>query len=283
MTAKVISVGASKGGVGKTTISTNIALCLLTVGYVGKGRRRQLSRTAAARRVLIVDMDRQRSAGDSLGLYGIPAGSSYAMAIAGEEVDLDNCIFQVPFDVPGGRLDVMPIAAYDYEAAVAALPGYPNNGLDVITDLLAPVMDDYDYIILDLRPELSHLTSSAMAASTGGVLVPVTSELTTAIHTQDIVDHLAFLEEATKREVRSLGVVRTRWDAKTEEARDVNALLKDLEVRVFNTIIPNHRAVSKSFALSSGPVVTSYPKAPASQKFYELAGEVLDRIEGVAV
>lgn len=226
----------------------------------------------------MVDMDRQRSAGDSLGVRDVPDESTYAMAIAGQEVDLDECIYEVPFELERGTLHVMPIAAYDYESAVASLPNYDDNGLSIVSVILEPLLDEYDYIVMDLRPELSHFASSAMAAANAGVLVPVTSEITTAVHLQEVSDHIDYLAEKVSG-VHALGVVRSRWDGKGEEARVVNEILADSGMHAFNTAIPVHKITSKSFAMTTGPVVTSYPKSSAANKFHELTAEIVARAD----
>lgn len=275
MVAKVISFVASKGGVGKTTLATNIALALTSNGQQPKGRKIPLSKS---KRVLVVDMDYQRSAGDSLGVPGAAAGTTYIRALLDEDVDFDLAIRPAPFDIPCGTLDVAPVNTKDYNLAVQAIPQYPNHGLLAVTEMLAAYEDDYDYIILDLRPELSTLTSSAMAASNGGVIIPVNSEMPTAINLKDVLDHFRKLAPQIGRSIEFLGVVRTKWDAKAEEATDVNDTLREFGIPVFETIIPNHRQISKSFSLSTGPVVTSYPKAPSVRLFYKLAAEIAHAI-----
>jgi len=271
MVAKVISFVASKGGVGKTTLATNIALTLTSNGTRPTGRKIPLSKS---KRVLVVDMDYQRSAGDSLGVPGAPAGTTYARAFLNEDIDYDKAIRPAPFEIPCGRLDVAPVNTRDYNDAVEAIPKLANDGLFAVTDVLAALEDDYDYILLDLRPELSPFTSSAMAASNGGVIIPVTSEMATAINLKDVLDHFRKLAPRLGKPIEFLGVARTRWDAKTEEATDVDDTLIELGIPVFTTVIPNHRQISKSFSLSTGPVVTSYPKAPSVRLFYQLASEI---------
>lgn len=279
--AQVIALSGQKGGVGKTSIATNVA-CSLALGTTSKPSRlgRKLQVLPQGRRVLVVDVDRQQSAGDSLGIRGMPNGESYIRAIGGEEVDFDKVIFQAPFELERGSIDVMPIDPYSYEVATQVITDYPNSGIDVFHDLLASLQDDYDYIVLDLRPELSHMTASAAAACNGGVILPVVSEVTTAIHAQEVVDHISYAAKSSGRAIPVLGIVRSKWEARTEEARDVEEFLQTLDVPVFETTIPNHRVVSKSFSLTSGPSVTSYPKAPSTKKFHELTAEIVAKVEG---
>lgn len=276
MTAKIIAGSSGKGGVGKTTLITNLA-CTLALGTttVKKGISRKVEHLKKGRRILVVDMDRQQSAGDALGVRGIQDGTTYGMAIAGNEIDLNDTIYPAGFELGRGSIDVMPTAPYDYELAAASLLNYEDNGLQIVSALLELVKEEYDYILLDLRPELSHFASSAMVAADGGVLVPVTSEATSAVHLAEVHTHLKWLAETTGRNVHPLGVVRSRWEGRSEEARIVDQLLDASDMPVFETPIPAHRVVSKSFVMTTGPVVTSYPKSPATQRFFELTAEII--------
>lgn len=276
MSAKIIAGSSAKGGVGKSTLITNLA-CTLALGVtsVKKGVTRKVESLKRGRRVLVVDMDRQQSAGDALGVRGVPEKTTYGMAIAGEEIDLNTCIYPAGFELERGSIDVMPTAPYDYELAAASLSNYEDNGLLIVSALLDLVKDEYDYILLDLRPELSHFASSAMVAANGGVLIPVTSEATSAVHLAEVHEHLQYLAEATGRDVRPLGIVRSRWEGRSEEARIVDQLLEASDMHAFEAPIPAHRVVSKSFVMTTGPVVTSYPKSPATQRFQDLTVEIL--------
>lgn len=84
MSAKIIAGSSAKGGVGKSTLITNLA-CTLALGVtsVKKGVTRKVESLKRGRRVLVVDMDRQQSAGDALGVRGVPEKTTYGMAIAG--------------------------------------------------------------------------------------------------------------------------------------------------------------------------------------------------------
>lgn len=275
MTARIIAAVSAKGGVGKSTITVNVAASLALGTKRGSGRLKKYDLTTGGRRVLVVDMDRQQSAGDSLGVRGVPDESTYGMVLAGQPKDLSDCIYDVGFELTRGTLHVMPITPYDYELAVANLPNFPDNGLHIVSTVLQAVAEDYDYIVLDLRPELSHFSSAAMVAATSGLIVPVTSEVTTAVHLAEVQEHIPYLAESSGQPVRALGVARNRWDAKGEEGRLVDQLLAGGSMHVFDAIIPSHRVVSKAFAMSTGPVVTSFPKSPAAQRFHELTAEIV--------
>lgn len=278
MTAHVLSFPASKGGVGKTSLATNIA-CSLALGTRPTTRRMKKTAGGEGRKVLVVDLDRQRSAGDSLGVRGVADGNTLLAALAGDSIDLGDATFTAPVDAGSGRVDVMPTTPLDYERAVATLPRYPDSGLQMLKMALEPVMTEYDYIVLDLRPELSNLVSAAICASVdGGALMPVTSEMTTAVHLGEVIDHIDWVREASGVDVRTLGIVRSIW-TQSYEATQVSSLIERFNSHVFHAIIPNHRQVSKSFLLSSGPCVLSYPKAAATKKFHELTAEIVARVE----
>ena len=151
-----IAVGNNKGGVGKTTVTVNLAAALAEAG----------------RRVLVVDVDPQANAGRRLGVVHDPAAPRPTISEA-IQANAAGCAADVL--VPCGwtgeeyrRIDVAP-ARFDLENRVseAATLGAVLR----LKTALDGVDDDHDVVLIDCPPSLGHLTQLALAAADAAVCV----------------------------------------------------------------------------------------------------------------
>ncbi len=152
-----------KGGTGKTTVSTNLATHLALQGY----------------RVLHIDLD--------------PQGSSTALLYPNNRinVDQDDTAYVSLVDDPSKLKDVIIPTAWENLALVPAalglyaaeleLPRLERNQVGFqfwsrLDRALTTVEQDFDIIVLDTPPALSHLTLNAVWAA-NGILVPVLASM----------------------------------------------------------------------------------------------------------
>lgn len=158
---KVITIGNFKGGVTKTTTSMILAQ--------GLSMRH-------GRKVLIVDLDPQGSTTTFFGINPhaeIEAEQTILPLIEGTEKDLRYA----PMKTYWENLDLIP-SATDLFNAEFILPAKVNLSdasfkfWQVLRTGLEPLLDQYDYIILDTAPTLSYLTINALFAG-DAIIVPV--------------------------------------------------------------------------------------------------------------
>ena len=150
MTAEVITMANFKGGVGKSTTAVNLAACLARSGHP----------------TLLADCDPQANASE--------------MFLAEDEIEFDfRSIIadRVPTEkvvrkTRISNLDVLP-ATFDLAYLDKELVVSPS-GVQRIERALRPVMGNYDYVVLDTGPNLSHLTLGALAASQH-IIIPVSA------------------------------------------------------------------------------------------------------------
>lgn len=250
---QTVACANQKGGVGKTTTIVNIAAYLALAGE----------------RTLLVDLDPQGNATSGLGI---------------RRESLRNSVYE-------GLLDGLDIRSLVTATAVPGLAVVPSTvalaGAEVelatreqrerqLRRLVAPVIPEYDYILVDCPPALGLLTLNALTAA-DSVLIPLQAEyyalegLTQLVATLDLVrDHL-------NPALRVKGVVLTMFDARTNLSADVAAeVRRHLGDAVFRTVIP--RSVRLSEAPSYGlPIALYRPGSAGADAYRALATELRQR------
>jgi chromosome partitioning protein len=250
--AIVYTLANQKGGVGKTTTTINLGAYL---SHYGK-------------RVLLIDIDPQANATSSLGIdkYSVKGGTYEAI------------------------LEITPAASnllHNPRIGISVLPATPAMaGAEVeLVDELAresrlrkavePLVERYDYILIDCPPSLGLLTINGLVAAIDGVIIPVQCEylalegLGLLTHTLDRVRHAIY----PNLQVR--GVVLTMFDARTNLSSDVVREVRNFfPNRVFQSVIP--RSVRLAEAPSHGVPISMYdPKSAGAEAYMALAREIL--------
>ena len=174
-------------------------------------------------------------------------------------VSIDDCLALIP----------STIALAGAEVELAPVEGRERR----LGRLLAEILDEYDYILIDCPPSLGLLTVNALTAS-DSVLIPLQCEyyalegLTQLLATLDLVrDHL-------NPELVLKGVALTMYDARTKLSADVAAEARRyLGDRVFDTVIP--RSVRLAEAPSHGLQISRYaPDSTGAVAYAALAAEL---------
>jgi chromosome partitioning protein len=289
----IISTVNMKGGVGKTTLTVNLAACLAK--YHDK-------------RVLIVDLDTQISA-----TLSMMSPSDFAKLRRDQRTlrelvkkainpaskaafPIQDIIIPYACNVP--KLHLLPgdIDMYDefsvsemiYEKAVyreqVSFETVWNRFERVLVDgILKPVIDEYDYIILDCAPGYNLLTRSALTAS-HFYLLPARPEPLSLIGIQLLERRLVKLREVHQDEypldIEMLGIVFTMAGGFIGRyyRQVMNRVRTDYsEAKLFKTRIPSDVNVSKSVD-SFLPAVLAHPHSRGSKSFQKLTEELLEKL-----
>ncbi len=249
--AIVISLLNHKGGVGKTTSAISIGAGLVELG----------------KRVLLLDLDPQANLTLSLGIGRQP--TSIYESLRGE-ADL------APVEAKP-NLDVI-ISTLDLSGAEMELINEAGREF-ILRDLLDPLHDDYDFVIIDCPPSLGLLTLNALTASRY-VYIPLQTEflaLQGLVKLKQVIDKVRF---RINKELEIGGVVATMYDARKVLNRDVVATIqKHFGDKVFKTYIRDTVALAE--APASRKDIFEYSRnSNGAQDYLDLCKEILERVNG---
>jgi chromosome partitioning protein len=255
--SKVIAVTNQKGGVGKTTTAINLAAALALEG----------------KSVLLVDCDAQGNATSGVGLKGERAsGGTIYEAITNPNADVHDFILKTSTE----RLSLIP-ATRDLSGAEIELIGVDDRERR-LQNLIAPLRDEFDFVIIDSPPSLGLLTLNALVAA-DKVLIPLHCEYFALEGLADLVATMRRVRASLNPTLDIEGVLLTMNDERTnlgqQVSKDVREFFKE---KVYRTVIP--RNVRLAEAPSHGlPAVTYDARSRGAEAYFAFAKEVLERNE----
>jgi chromosome partitioning protein len=256
--AKVFAVANQKGGVGKTTTCINLAASLV----------------ATKRRVLLIDLDPQGNATMGSGIDKQALEHSIYDVLIGEA----NLVEAMQFSEHGGY-QLLP-ANRDLTAAEVALLEMRMKE-SRLRYALAPVRENYDYILIDCPPSLSMLTINALVAA-DGVIIPMQCEYYALEGLSDLVNTIQRIAQLLNPSLQIEGLLRTMYDPRISLTNDVSAQLKQhFGDKLYDVVIP--RNVRLAEAPSHGMPALVYDKQSRGALAYlALAGELSRRQRAAA-
>jgi chromosome partitioning protein len=251
MTAKILALANQKGGVGKTTTAINLAASLAMMEKL----------------VLLVDFDPQ---GHSTTGLGFPKPDHRAGAYAlmkGAPVQALLLQTEVP------NLQVIP-AGKDLAQLEFELFELPQ--LQVLRQALGPVMDHYEYIIIDPPPALGMITLNALTAA-DEVIVPMPCEFFALDGLAELMETLHRIQGGPNPRLQLGGILLTMAEERTNLGAAVAAEVRQaFPGKVFQTMIP--RNIRLAEAPSHGKPVAFYDlKSKGAQSYLAFAREWVER------
>lgn len=259
MRGKIIVCGSQKGGVGKTVTTFNLAYTLTSLG----------------KRVLAVDFDSQGNLSTCMGIEDLRSEEKTIGHLMMAEIE-DEPIEDVDSFIQNNA-GVDFISANMYLSAVDTKLRLEMEAEKMLSNILEPLRDRYDYILIDTAPALGSLTINALAAA-DGVIIPVNPQLLAMMGLQDFVKTVSKIRHRINPRLEIAGILLTMCDSRTNLCKvlmeEVNETFKG-QIKVFDTCIPTTVKVGE--AVYYNMAVEQYsPKSIAGIAYRNFAKELIE-------
>lgn len=254
---KVIVVGATKGGVGKSVSSYNLAYSLASIG----------------KKVLAVDFDSQANLTTCFGVEdpaAVPVTIGHLMMAQIDDEPLPD-----PKEYIMSRNGVDFIPSSMVLSAVDAKLRLEMGAEKMLANILDPIKEKYDYLIVDTCPALGALTINALAAA-DGVVITVNPQLLAMVGLQEFLKTIKKIKSRINPKLEVEGILLTMCEPRTNLCKVISEQVMETfegQIRVFESKIPSTVKVGESVYYSE-PLIEYAPQTKAC-KAYENFGKEL--------
>lgn len=252
--AKVIAMCNQKGGVGKTTSTINLGAALAECG----------------RRVLLVDLDPQGALSAGLGVPHYELEHTIHNLLVEPRVSTEAVLMHTRVK----NMDLVP-SNIDLSAAEIQLVNEVGREQS-LHRALHPVLDRYDYVLIDCQPSLGLLTVNGLACA-DGVVIPTECEYFSLRGLALLTDTVEKVRDRLNPKLVISGILVTRYDPRTVNSREVMVrVVERFGDLVFDTVITRTVRFPET-TVAGEPIVTWAPKSGGAGAYRALAREVIDR------
>lgn len=250
--SKTVVITNQKGGVGKTSAASGIISGLAEKGY----------------KTLAIDLDPQGNLGFCLGAEIDNSPTAYELMKG--TVSIDKVIQR------NHGIDIIPsnilLSGAELEFTESGREYLIKNGI-------APIVDNYDYIVIDTPPALNILTVNAYTA-TDNLIIPMIPEILSLLGISQLRETIELVKSVYNPKIEVLGILLNKYDNRRLLTKDVEEMAeiiaKELNTKVFNTKIRS--TVSVAEAPAHGVSVYKYsPRSNSAKDFRQFVDELISQ------
>lgn len=250
---RIISLANQKGGVGKTTTTINLAASL----------------TALDKKVLVVDADPQANASSGLGIDIKSVENTIYEGLIGKSKSQDT-ILNTPFE----NIDIIPSHINLVGAEVEMVQ--MDNREKRLRELLLPLKEIYDYILIDCSPSLGIITVNALTAA-DSVMIPVQCEYFALEGLSKLLNTIKIIKSKLNKSLEIEGFVLTMYDSRLRLHNQIYEEVKHhFKELVFTTVIQRNITLSESQSFAQ-PALMYDAGSRGAINYLQLAQELIGK------
>lgn len=279
--ATVVATINLKGGVAKTTTTVAVA---------------EILSAEHKKDVLVIDLDPQTNAttmliGEERWKELNEKGHTLAQLFK-DALDPDNKRFDLTktlqrevSDVRAVRtLSLLPssIDLIDVQDRLYSMPAgrfYSDNPVDILRKAVKPVLDEFDFVLIDCPPNLGIITLNGLRLS-NGYIIPTIPDILSTYGIPQIIRRVRDFSETIGERIEPYGIVATKVQANSSvHSNTLRALRRERDAPLFTTVIPQSNQVSA--AAEFGDVSTLRQKwgyQGQYEAYQQLAAEIIKRV-----
>ncbi|NLJ00254.1 MAG: ParA family protein [Bacteroidales bacterium] len=250
---RIIALANQKGGVGKTTTAINLAASL----------------AALEKKVLVVDADPQANASSGLGIDIKKVENTIYEGLIGNCTPTE-AVHRTPFD----DIDIIPSHINLVGAEVEMVQ--MDNREKRLRDLLHPVKESYDYIIIDCSPSLGIITVNALTAA-DAVMIPVQCEYFALEGLSKLLNTIKIIKSKLNKSLEIEGFVLTMYDSRLRLHNQIYEEVKHhFKELVFDTVVQRNITLSESQSYAK-PALMYDAASRGAMNYMQLAQELVEK------
>ena len=254
--AEIITVANRKGGVGKTTTTLNLAYSLKELG----------------KKVLVIDLDPQANLTRCFDVEN-PENIKTIGHLLMAELEEEESYLVEDYVISYDEIDLIPSSVY--LSATETQMRSETGSERILPEIIEPVREHYDYILIDTSPALGILTINALCAA-DSVLITADTQMFAVVGINELLKTVKKIKKRVNSKLKVRGILLTMCDNRTNLYKTLIEQVEEMfqgRIRVFHTKIP--KTVKVGEAIYSGQSIKKYAKGSSVDVAYDnLAKEI---------